>query len=125
MLLPKLLLISLATGLLFASACATVTENGASPTQPSNPQSPPPSVDRSPAPPASRPPLSGECDATKAQWALGERATNEVLERARVAAQAGTARFLRPNQVITLEYSSARLNLGLDEKEIVRNVRCG
>jgi len=114
------------TAVLFASACATVTENGTVPTQPSTPQPPPPpSVDRGSVPPESKPPLSGECDATKAQWTIGERASDELLERARVAAQAGTARFLRPNQIITMEYSSSRLNLDLNEEDVVRGVRCG
>ena len=116
---------SLTAGILFASGCATVTENGTTPTQPSTPQPPPTSVDRGSIPPGSSPPLSAECDATKAQWSIGERASNELLERARVAAQAGTARFLRPNQAITMEYSSSRLNLELNEQDVVRGVRCG
>jgi len=65
------------------------------------------------------------CDASKAQFALGERADADLLERARVATGAGSARFLRPNQPITLEFLSSRLNLGLDAADIVRAVNCG
>jgi hypothetical protein len=65
------------------------------------------------------------CDASKAQFALGERANTDLLERARVATSAGSARFLRPNQPITLEFLSSRLNLGLDTTDIVRAVNCG
>jgi Peptidase inhibitor I78 family len=71
------------------------------------------------------PPTSGTCDPAGAKWAIGERASNDLLERARVAAKAGLARFLRPNERITMEYSSARLNLGLDEQDVVRAVTCG
>ena len=106
-----------------ASACATATERGTAPTsvESSSGQSretPP----RSTPPPT---PLPGDCDAAKAQWAVGERASNEILERARVAGEAKSARFLRPNQPITMEYSGSRLNLELDDRDVVRSVRCG
>ena len=54
-------------------------------------------------------------------FASGCRTTGDVLERARVAAGASVARFLKPNQPITMEW----LNLGLDDHNIVRSVRCG
>jgi hypothetical protein len=92
------------------------------PTQPSNP----PPVDRDPLPPRPpSPPTSGSCDGSKAEWAIGERASNELLERARIAAGAGSARFVRPNEPVTTEYLGSRLNLGLDTQEIVRSVVCG
>jgi hypothetical protein len=65
------------------------------------------------------------CDSTKAQWAIGEQATDALLDRARQAAGARSARFLRPGQSITLEYLDSRLNLELDGKDVVRTVRCG
>ena len=77
-----------------------------------------------PAPPAS-PPESDACRHSKAQWAVGERATDDLLERARQAAGAKTARFLRLNQPVTLEYLGSRLNVTIDEQGIVRAVVCG
>jgi hypothetical protein len=71
------------------------------------------------------PPLSVTCDASAAKWAIGEPASDDLLERARVAAGARLARFLRPNQPITLEYLGWRLNLGLDTEDIVKGVVCG
>ena len=97
--------------------------HGDAPSEPIGSVRPP--SDRSPTPPPQPPPASGTCDASKAQWAIGERATNEVLERARTAAQAATARFIRPNEAITLEYSPGRLNLGLDKRDVVMGVTCG
>jgi hypothetical protein len=85
----------------------------------------PPSSDRGPTPPPQPPSASGTCDASKAQWALGERAGNDLLERARNAAQAATGRFIRPNQPITMEFSPGRLNLGLDKRDVVIGVSCG
>ena len=82
-----------------------------------------PSPDR-PAPQPT-PPTSAECDAGLAQWAVGQQASDALLERARIDAGATTARFLRPNQPITMEYAGWRLNLGLDERDVVKGVSCG
>ena len=77
---------------------------------------------------ANQPPpqsVSNGCDHTKAQWAIGEAASDALRERARAAAGADSARFLRPNQPVTLEYLGSRLNLGLDARDLVRTVVCG
>jgi hypothetical protein len=81
---------------------------------------------RGPLPPTAPPPApSGRCDATKAQFALGERASQELLDRARVAAGADAARFIRPNEPITFEFSPGRLNLNLNARDAVHSVNCG
>jgi hypothetical protein len=74
-------------------------------------------------PPAAQQP-SG-CIASGAQWAIGQSASDDLLDRARLAAGAETARFLRPNQPITTEYLGSRLNLSLDGDDIVRSLYCG
>jgi peptidase inhibitor I78 family protein len=96
------------------SGCGTMTERITGPTSGN-------STDRVPV----DPPASATCQAAKAQWAVGEGASDALLERARIAAQAASARFLRPNQPITMEYLGSRLNLGLDEREVVASVSCG
>jgi hypothetical protein len=75
--------------------------------------------------PLPEPPESASCRHSAAQWAIGERASQELLEQARVAAGAKIARFLRPDDVTTLEYAAWRLNLRLDDKDMVRSVVCG
>jgi len=119
----RFVLASICTIGLLTSACS----GGPTSTSPSDPtgsvSSPP--VDRGPAPNPQPPPSSGKCDATKAQGAVGQRASIELLERARNAAQANVARFIRPNEPVTLEFSPARLNLGLDARDIVASVTCG
>lgn len=74
---------------------------------------------------APTPPVAATCDAIKVQWAIGEQASDALLERARLEAKAGTARFLRPDQPVTMEYLGSRLNLGLNEHDVVRSVTCG
>lgn len=99
----------------------SASEDGSS-QQPGQVPSPrPPQPPSPPAPPSE----SGRCDAAKAQWAVGQPASGELLERARIAAGAGSARFLRPNQPITMEYLGSRLNLGLDARDVVHAVVCG
>lgn len=71
------------------------------------------------------PPRTGLCVAQQAQWAIGQAASSVLLERARAAAQAESARFLRPNQPITLEWNPLRLNLGLDRRDVVISATCG
>src|SRR5262245_50811204 len=71
-------------------------------------------ADRGPAPTRPEPPTSGTCDAASARFAIGSRASDALLERARVAAQAAVARFLRPNQPVTMEFLASRLNLNLN-----------
>jgi hypothetical protein len=68
---------------------------------------------------------AGTCVATNAQSAIGQRASQQLLEQARVAATASTARFIRPNEPITTEYLGSRLNLQLDLQDVVRAVSCG
>jgi hypothetical protein len=71
------------------------------------------------------PPATGTCVAERAQGAVGQPASRTLLERARVEATATVARFIRPNEAITMEFSPGRLNLYLDERDIVRSVVCG
>jgi hypothetical protein len=116
-----------------AAGCLTGACRETTPTSPSSTggggssqQSLPISSRPAPQPnPPAPPPASGSCDASKAQWAIGQPAGDALLERARVDAGAESARFLRPNQPITTEYLGSRLNLGLDGRDIVRSVSCG
>jgi hypothetical protein len=101
-------------------------EGTPSPDRPSAPVPPPPGPDRPtvPVPPPPEPDRSS-CDDRQAAFAIGETASSDLLERARTAAGAKLARFLRWDQPITLEFQAGRLNLGLDSQNIVRKVTCG
>lgn len=70
-------------------------------------------------------PVDGGCDHTKAAWAVGQTADGGVLERARLDAGAEVARFLRPGQAVTMDFSARRLNLDVDAKNTVTGARCG
>jgi len=65
------------------------------------------------------------CEATAAEFAIGKKASPELLEQARAKAGAQNARFLKPNDMITLEYRSDRLNLNTYNNLVVTRVNCG
>ncbi|AWA38978.1 I78 family peptidase inhibitor [Pseudomonas sp. 22105] len=67
----------------------------------------------------------GRCEVSAAEFALGKKASPELLEQARKKAGAQNARFLKPNDMITLEYRSDRLNLNTDQNLVVTRVSCG
>jgi len=65
------------------------------------------------------------CDASGAQFAVGKPASAALLEQARSKAGAQNARILGPNDMVTLEYRSDRLNLNTDSSATVIRVNCG
>lgn len=78
-----------------------------------------------PAPGAGEAAITASCNASAAQSAVGKIATREVVEEARVAAGAQVARTLKPGQVVTMEYHASRLNLHVDDGNVVTRVACG
>jgi hypothetical protein len=113
---------------LASAGCASGSDVRPAPTAPSPEQQAGAggNVARPPQPPRpDPPPATGTCVAERAEWAVGRPASRELLERARVDATASVARFIRPNEAITMEFSPARLNLYLDERDVVRGVVCG
>ena len=123
---------SLLIAVFLASGSAIACEDTRnSPTSPTSVDSsvPPGSINGAARSPLAPPPPPGapssSCDASKAQFVIAAPATNEVLEQARVAAKAESARFLRPDEPITTEYLPSRLNLRLDQRNRVATAYCG
>jgi hypothetical protein len=65
------------------------------------------------------------CDATALQSQIGQQATPSVMEDLRTRSGSATARMLRPGQVVTMEYNATRLNLIVDDKDVMTAIRCG
>jgi hypothetical protein len=65
------------------------------------------------------------CNADAARSVVGQMASAEVVDQARLAAGAETARTLKPGQAVTMEFNGNRLNLDVDAGNTVTNVRCG
>jgi positive regulator of sigma E activity len=65
------------------------------------------------------------CSAAPAQLLVGQSATSELGARALQLAGARTLRWIRPGQVVTMDYREDRLNIELDDNNKVRALRCG
>lgn len=65
------------------------------------------------------------CNADAVQHFIGETATADLLEEARNQAGASVARILRPDDVVTLEYNSQRLNINTDASLVIKRLNCG
>lgn len=70
-------------------------------------------------------PEGGSCDAAKAQSFVGEPESAEIAEQARQKSGARAVRWLRPGQIVTMEYRDDRLNLELDAEGKIIAIRCG
>lgn len=79
------------------------------------------------APMDSEPPVvgAGACNAEKAQGFVGQPGTSETAARARDAAGASMVRWLRPGMAVTMEYRADRLNIEVDDKDVIVSIRCG
>lgn len=65
------------------------------------------------------------CDAAALQSQIGQKATASVMEELRTRSGSSTARMLRPGQLVTMEYNATRLNLIVDDKDVMTAIRCG
>lgn len=65
------------------------------------------------------------CDAGKAQSYIGASASSEIAEAARKAAGAELVRWLRPGMAVTMEYRMGRLNITIDDKNVITGINCG
>ncbi|MFR0693088.1 I78 family peptidase inhibitor [Enterobacterales bacterium AE_CKDN230030158-1A_HGKHYDSX7] len=77
-------------------------------------------------PAADNPPaLTGTCNAKAVQSIVGKVVTPTLTEEARRDAGASVARVLTPHQPVTMEYNSQRLNIDVDDSQVVKQVSCG
>ncbi|MFM9921922.1 I78 family peptidase inhibitor [Variovorax sp. H27-G14] len=78
-----------------------------------------------PAAPAPPPEPVFQCSADGARFAVGQPLTPQLEAAARVRAGAGTVRVLKPGEAATTELNGGRLNLDVDARNRVSDVRCG
>ncbi|MGJ7610394.1 MULTISPECIES: I78 family peptidase inhibitor [unclassified Variovorax] len=77
------------------------------------------------AAPAPPPEPVFQCSAEGARFAVGQLLTPQLEAAARARAAAGTVRVLKPGTAATTELNGGRLNLDVDARNRVSNVRCG
>jgi hypothetical protein len=67
----------------------------------------------------------GSCNARPAQGLVGRPASSEVGQEAQRLTGARTMRWLRPGDMVTMEFSPGRLNIHLDAQNRVSRIVCG
>lgn len=65
------------------------------------------------------------CNADPAQTLVGQTADENTEQQAQQLSGSSIVRTLRPGQVITMEYNPERVNLRVDENDIIETVGCG
>jgi len=68
---------------------------------------------------------SGECHADRVAWAVGQPWNQQVMARVWKESGAGLIRPLAPGQAVTREYKPDRINVLVDDKNVVTGVNCG
>ena len=80
---------------------------------------------RTPPPQSTPPPATQDCNAAPAQGLIGRPASPELGAEAQRLSGARVWRWLRPGQIVTMEFRADRLNLRLDAQDRVEGISCG
>jgi hypothetical protein len=68
---------------------------------------------------------SAGCDAPLARGLIGQQATAELGTRALQLTGTQRLRWIRPGEMVTMDYREDRLTIELDEAGRIRGIRCG
>ena len=69
--------------------------------------------------------VAKRCDADKAQSAVGQAASQDVIDKAVSDSGSSTARVIKPGEAVTMDFREDRLNIEVDAGNMVTAVRCG
>lgn len=67
----------------------------------------------------------GSCNERAAQGVIGRPADTALANEAQRLTGARTIRWIRPGDMVTMEFSPNRLNIHLDERHRVSRINCG
>jgi hypothetical protein len=71
------------------------------------------------------PPRLAQCQADPGQQYVGQAASDDVVSQLQAATGAKTVRVLKPGMAATMDFRDDRLNLQLDEHDVIVKVSCG
>jgi hypothetical protein len=77
------------------------------------------------APRSVPPPVTGICNAARAQGLIGRAATSQLGTEAVRLTGARDVRWIAPGMAVTMDYRPDRLNIETDAQNRVRTIRCG
>lgn len=69
--------------------------------------------------------LDSRCDADSVQNLIGKTISDELAVEARDDAEARYLRITRPNQPVSMDYNSQRLNIDTDDNGVIKQLSCG
>lgn len=69
--------------------------------------------------------LPAECAADKASALVGQPGTSDLAAEAMKLSGARTVRWTAPGMAVTMDYRPDRLNIELDDKQMVARFTCG
>ena len=75
--------------------------------------------------PAPAPASDGKCNAALAQQLIGRQESSETGAEAQRLSGASRMRWIRPGQMVTMDYREDRLNIDLDDAGRITGLRCG
>ena len=71
------------------------------------------------------PPRLAQCQADPGQRFVGQAASEDTVEQAKTATGANVVRMLKPGEAATMDFRDDRLNLHLDDHDVIVTVTCG
>lgn len=71
------------------------------------------------------PPRVAQCQADPGQRFVGQAATDEIVAQVKTATGANSVRVLKPGMAMTMDYRDDRLNIELDDHDVIVKVGCG
>jgi hypothetical protein len=69
--------------------------------------------------------ITGDCNVEQVHGVLGQTASAELIEHVQLQANAKTLRVLAPGDAATMDYNPQRLNIDIDESEVIIRLTCG
>lgn len=67
----------------------------------------------------------GRCNAEAVQNLQGKTISLELVNQAQALSSAQTTRVLAPNDAMTMDYDAHRLNIDIDEADVIERLTCG
>lgn len=104
------------------TACHTPSDSTPSDSTPSDSASTATPAE-APTPPVAD--VAKRCDAGNAQSAVGQAASQDVVDKAVRDSGSSTARVIKPGEAVTMDFREDRLNIEVDAGNMVTAVRCG
>jgi hypothetical protein len=66
-----------------------------------------------------------ECDASAAQYAVGQKTSVALAQQLMAKARASVLRWMPPRSAVTMDYSPMRLNISYDDAMVIDRITCG